>query len=230
MNKSLCLSAICFLLISAVFAQTAAVQTKSALESEPKGWADLLADKSLKDWTRGALPAVAQLKAGNIDDPSPWSLDPSGKVLISEANKVGREWFRYVPELTNFIIHAEFRHTPIEGETRYNSGLFFRTSADAKVNHQAQMTLGGGFLLGTTPVKGEIARINLQKQMVENRVKPAGEWNVFEIRAVGKQVTLWVNGAVVNEWTECEVPSGHIGLEAEGYRIEFRNLQLKRLP
>jgi hypothetical protein len=227
--KTLCLPISCILLISGIFAQTA-VPSKSALETDPKGWVDLLADKSLKDWTRGALPAVANLKAGNTDDPSPWSLDPSGKVLICEANKVGREWFRYVPELANFVIHAEFRHTPIEGETRYNSGLFFRTSADAKINHQAQMTLGGGFLLGTTPIKGELQRMNMQKEMTENRVKPAGEWNVFEIRAAGKQVTLWVNGAVVNEWKECEAPAGHIGLEAEGYRIEFRNIMLKKLP
>jgi hypothetical protein len=47
---------------------------------------------------------------------------------------------------------------------------------------------------------------------------------------VGKQVMLWVNGAVVNQWNDCEVPSGHIGLEAEGFRIEFRSVQLKRLP
>ncbi len=69
----------------------------------------------------------------------------------------------------------------------------------------------------------------MQKEMTENRVKPAGEWNAYEIRAVGKRVTLWVNGAVVSQWKECEVPVGHIGLEAERYRVEFR-IMLKRLP
>jgi hypothetical protein len=39
-----------------------------------------------------------------------------------------------------------------------------------------------------------------------------------------------VNGTVVNEFHDCEVPSGYLGLEAEGYSIEFRNVQLKRLP
>ncbi|MBE3135643.1 MAG: DUF1080 domain-containing protein, partial [Acidobacteria bacterium] len=77
-------------------------------------------------------------------------------------------------------------------------------------------------------VSGKPQRVNLREKMTENRVKPAGEWNVYEIRAAGKSLTLWVNGAVVNEYTECEVPRGFVGLEAEGYRIEFRNLRLKR--
>ena len=72
--------------------------------------------------------------------------------------------------------------------------------------------------------------VNLRQKMSANRVKPAGEWNVYEIRAVGKQIALWVNGAVVNEFADCEVPRGYFGLEAEGYRVEFRNIQLKRLP
>ena len=42
-------------------------------------------------------------------------------------------------------------------------------------------------------------------------------------------MTLWVNGAVVNRWPDCEVPKGYVGLEAEGYRIEFRNVKVKSL-
>ena len=36
---------------------------------------------------------------------------------------------------------------------------------------------------------------NLQKEMREQRVKPAGEWNTYEITCKGRNVTLWVNGA-----------------------------------
>jgi hypothetical protein len=52
---------------------------------------------------------------------------------------------------------------------------------------------------------------------------------VYEIRCEGKKITLSVNGAVTSEFTQCEVPRGYIGLEAEGYRIEFRNLKLTGL-
>jgi len=81
-----------------------------------------------------------------------------------------------------------------------------------------------------TLVNGAGQMINKQKEMKENRIKPAGDWNLYEIRAVDKQITLWVNGAVVSEFNDCEVLSGYMGLEAEGYDVEFRNVQLKRLP
>ena len=42
-------------------------------------------------------------------------------------------------------------------------------------------------------------------------------------------MTLWVNGAETSAWHDCEVPKGHVGLEAEGFRIEFRNVKVKPL-
>lgn len=205
-------------------------QTRSSLESEPAGWVDLLADAGMKDWIRGPLGANRFVRAGDMNDPSPFKLDPATKILLCEGDKSGHEWLRYAPELSDFILHAEYRFTPVPGETRYNSGVFVRTSPDGKVWQQAQATLEGGFLFGVTPVNGVPQMVNLQKKMTENRVKGAGEWNVYEIRAAGKRITLWVNGAVVSEFADCEVASGYVGLEAEGYRVEFRNVQLKRLP
>ena len=42
-------------------------------------------------------------------------------------------------------------------------------------------------------------------------------------------MALWVNGGVTCAWHDCEVARGYVGLEAEGYRIEFRNVLLKEL-
>ena len=44
-----------------------------------------------------------------------------------------------------------------------------------------------------------------------------------------RDVTLWVNGAVTNQWRPCQVPRGYIGVEAEGWKIEFRNIKVKLL-
>jgi len=219
-----------FLLCGCFFAAAASDQTKSALESDGTGWTNLLADKSLKNWVRGPLGANPIVRAGSMSDPSPWKLDATGEILICDGKNAGHEWLRYAPEIGDFILHAEYRFPPVEGETRYNSGIYFRTSEDGKIWHQAQTTLPGGFLMMNTVVKGSPQRVNLQKEMKENRVKPAGEWNVYEIRAAGRQITLWVNGAVVNVFNDCEVLSGYLGLEAEGYNVEFRNIQLNRIP
>ena len=40
-------------------------ETKSALESDPSGWTDLLADKSLKAWKRVPIPPGSKLKEKN---------------------------------------------------------------------------------------------------------------------------------------------------------------------
>jgi hypothetical protein len=60
-------------------------------------------------------------------------------------------------------------------------------------------------------------------------VKLAGEWNVFEVTARGPQVSLWVNGEVTSVLDSWPVLKGPVGLEAEGFRIEFRNVRIKEL-
>jgi hypothetical protein len=202
---------------------------QTALQSDPNGWIDLLADKDLKNWTRVPLGAVGKLPAGQAGDPSPWKVDASGGTLVCEGDKAGHEMLRYASELGNFILHVEWRFAKLEGEPAYNSGVYVRTGADGTPWFQAQTGAAGGYLFGSAPVKGTMGSVNLRDSMTENRVRPAGEWNVYEIRAVGSTISLWVNGAVVNEYTECEVPRGFVGLEVEGYRIEFRNMKLKRL-
>jgi hypothetical protein len=94
---------------------------------------------------------------------------------------------------------------------------------------QAQTTLPGGYLLGNNFVDGALRRFNLSKEMKENRVKPAGEWNHYEVRVQGPRVTLSVNGMVVSELPNCGLRRGYIALEAEGYEITFRNLKLQTL-
>jgi hypothetical protein len=217
------------LLVGLVAVWQAPAPTPAALTSDPKGWIDLLADASLKQWTRVTLPGVGQLPAGDVAKPTPWTLDAATGVLVCQGDKVGREMFRYAQEVGDFVFHAEWRYAGPPEVANYNSGIFVRTSADGAIWHQGQTQAVGGFLLGATLVDGKPGRVNLRDKMAENRVRPAGEWNVYEIRAAGRTMTLWVNGAVVNEFGACEVPRGYVGLEAEGHRMEFRNLKLKTL-
>jgi hypothetical protein len=198
----------------------------SALERAPEGWTDLVAKAGpqLKGWTRGPLPAQGKLRPA-----SQWSLDASTGYLVCQGDG-GHEWLRWDQELGDFIYHVEWRFTPLTGKKGYNSGVYARNSADARIYHQAQTgDQSGGYLFGTTETKGAPKRFNLSNQQTGSRVKPAGEWNTFEIRCQGQDVTLWVNGAVTNQWHDCEVKRGHVGLEAEGWRIEFRNVKVKPL-
>ena len=51
----------------------------------------------------------------------------------------------------------------------------------------------------------------------------------MEITAHGKTLSLRVNGTVACQFDDCDIKRGHLGLEGEGYRIEFRNLRVKEL-
>jgi hypothetical protein len=198
-----------------------ALADRSALESDPAGWKEITPGEKLDGWTRLPIPATGQL--GRLQ----WHVDPATKHLVCDGDG-GHDWLRYDRELGDFIFHAEWRYFPVEGRSGYNSGVYARDSADARVWHQAQVGSGaGGFLFGETLAGGELKRFRVPPK--EQRVKPAGEWNVYEISCRGRTVSLWVNGAVTCEWSECEVPAGYVGVEGEGWKIEFRNLKIKEL-
>jgi hypothetical protein len=200
-------------------------QVPSWLESEPNGWKDIMPAASFAGWTR--LPFMT---TNPLDPVSQWHVDPANRVLVCEGDH-GHEFLRYDQEIGDVIFHAEYRFTKIEGKTGYNSGVMVRNSADGKIWFQAQTGAEGtGYLMGSYPVDGgQAQRLNLRAEMKENRVKPAGEWNVFEFRAQGPKMTLWVNGGITNEKADIPVLKGFLGLEAEGFRIEFRNLKIKPL-
>jgi hypothetical protein len=222
----ICVQLPALLVILAASRPTIAEDTPSALERDPTGWTDLVAQAGakLEGWTRGPIPP-----RGKLNSETQWSLDSSTGYLVCAGDR-GHEWLRWDKELGDFIYHVEWRFTVVPGKKGYNSGIYARNSADATVWHQAQTgDRSGGYLFGSTMAGGKAKRLDLSKQQSSSRVKPAGEWNVFEITCKGKEMTLWVNGDVTNRWLDCEVTKGYIGLEAEGYRIEFRNVKLKPL-
>jgi hypothetical protein len=185
---------------------------------------DILPDASLKGWSRIPIPPVAGLQ------PTPqWSVDPATKALIC-TGKGGHEWLRYDKELGDYVLRVEWRFTPkTEEPMKYNSGIGIRLSSVGELWVQAQTGTTGGYLFGVNFAEGQLRRFNLSKEMKENRVKPAGEWNTYEIRVAGDKITLSVNGMAVNEIAGIGLRKGYIGLEAEGYEITFRSVKLQQL-
>jgi hypothetical protein len=183
---------------------------------------DILPNETLQGWTRIPIPAI-----NGINPKLQWRVDAAQQALIC-AGDGGHEWLRYDRELGDFTFNVDWRFTPrTSGETRYNSGIGVRLSRYGEIWHQAQTGPTGGYLFGATITDGLFRNFNLMKEMKENRVKPAGEWNHYEVRAQGDRITLAVNGAAVSELTGVGLRRGYIGLEAEGYEITFRNLRLK---
>ncbi len=210
-----------FLILAAPLFGGDAKESKGALESDPAGWIDLLADKDLKHWKRVAIPPGSKLNNRN-----PWSVSEDGKTLLCDGEKI-HEMLLWDKEVGDGIFHVEWRFKAVAGKKGYNSGVYVRNSADGAVWHQAQVgSKNVGYLFGDTLVDGMKKRFRSDDK-VPQRGKEAGEWNTYEITCAGKTIRLWVNGAVTATWNDCQVPRGYLGLEAEGYFIEFKNLKFK---
>jgi len=198
-------------------------QKTDFLAADPSGWVDLMPDESFQGWTRVAIPPSKPL-----DPVSQWKLEKESGYILCEGDH-GHEWLRYDHELTNFLLHVEWRFEKREGLTGYNSGVFVRNDLDGTVWHQAQVS-AEAYIFGQTLIHGEVSPMITNPPPVVNPLHPIGEWNTYEIRCDGPKITLWVNGDLTSEFTAAEARKGYTGLEAEGYRIEFRNIKLKTLP
>jgi hypothetical protein len=198
--------------------------TPSALQASAAGWLNIMPPADLKGWSRVPVPPNAPLGKQQ------WHVEDAGKTLVCEGDG-GHDMLLCDREFGDAVFHFEFRYTKVEGKTGYNSGAYARNSKDGAIWHQAQFgDANGGYLFGQTPGEdGKKKSFSTQKDVKDSRVKPVGEWNTLEITARGATMTLWVNGEVTCEFKECAAPKGLVGLEGEGYRIEFRNLKVKEL-
>ncbi|HVB29720.1 MAG TPA: DUF1080 domain-containing protein [Terriglobia bacterium] len=198
---------------------------ESQAAAETSGWVDVMPDSSFDQWTRVTIPPDRPLPKY-----SQWSVDASTHTVIC-AGDGGHEWLRYGRELGNFLFHVEWRLTPKEGAKDYNSGVFVRNNHNGVIWYQAQVgNSSGGYWFGydNPAEKGPIG-FNLRSRMAANPVKPAGDWNTFDIRCQGANIILKVNGTKTSEFDDCKNLRGYLGLEAEGSRIEFRNMRIKVL-
>lgn len=151
--------------------------------------------------------------AGSADGTAPnWKVD-AGIIKLSGGGKPHLATER---EFGDFELRFEWRSV---GE-KYNSGLFIRSGTNLGQN-QLNLAKGseGAFIGGKiTGAKG-----------VPDLQKPAKEWNEWRVRAVGELVTFWCNGKVAWEGTGMKTLKGHIGLQAEGAAMEFRNLRINEI-
>lgn len=203
----------------------AVAESRSALEADPEGWTDIMPGADLAGWYRIPVPPPPRGKLGKEQ----WKVDAENKVLVCEGDG-GHDMLLTEKEYGDAIFHLEFRYTKVEGKTGYNSGAYVRNDRNGTIWHQAQFgDAKDGFLFGETMVDGRKKFFRAPSAFKDGRVKPAGEWNTMEITARGKTITLWINGAVTATFDNCGQAKGHLGVEGEGYRIEFRNLKVKEL-
>ena len=64
---------------------------------------------------------------------------------------------------------------------------------------------------------------------VQDVEKPVGEWNTLECVANGDEITIYLNGTLVNHASRVKPRKGRIQIQSEGAEIYFRKVELRPL-
>lgn len=148
-------------------------------------------------------------------------------------------------EYGDFVLRFEFR-MPAEGS---NNGLGIRAPREGDAAYQgmelqiideAAALSGKWGKLKDTQYHGSVYDVIPAKR---GAMKPAGQWNVQEVTAKGRKITVVLNGQTIldadlSTVTDPEVlkkhpglarTSGHIGFLGHNDFVEFRNIRIKEL-
>jgi hypothetical protein len=136
---------------------------------------------------------------------------------------------------------------PEAARNRRFSGLLLRTQRDPSdgrlstyeveiANTTASPAATGDFYLGgpayngkgfhTVPPRLRAGFGGRGWQVAARNENAPGAWNLLEVLADGDRLVVRLNGKVVNEGFGAERTAGAIGLQSEGWPIEFRNIRL----
>jgi hypothetical protein len=183
--------------------------------------APVIADKDDGSWREGAPVALigkdlANWKSDSGGPPTGWVVKDGILGISGRANNIvsdARFW--------NFKLHMEYKVAE-----RSNSGVGLRARYEVQI-----MDDHGRNPPGTHNSGALYARI----PPGQNASKPAGEWQTYDIRLVGRQVTIVHNGITVIEKGEVdgltaiaidsnEGEPGPLYLQGDHGAVEFRNI------
>ena len=149
-------------------------------------------------------------------------------------------YLRTVDEFSNYHLHVEWRYP----DEPTNSGIFLHTTGPDQIwasHFQAQLKYenAGDFILNGIGLKATIgdstytgtkeAKPLIAKQNPSNEKAAGQEWNSYDIYCKGNTMEIKVNGLLQNRATNLNVQKGSIGLQAEGSKIQFKNLWIEPL-
>ena len=174
-----------------------------ALAAEPAeaGWESLFNGKDLTGWVP-VHDVTFEVNDGNLR-------------LVK-----GMGWLRTEKEYQDFVLEVEWR--PLV--EHYDSGIFFRCMAEGKPwpTDGWQLNLRYDALCGL--VRGYRPVVP-----AENEKLPVNHWAKLRLEVRGKKAALDVNGERMWETDKIDRDKGYIGIQAENFAFDFRNLRVKRL-
>lgn len=196
----------------------------------------------MKGYVKQAQPLVAPISLWNGRDLTGWKFFfTNSEVVVSNVWRVrsgalqmackSLGYLRTENSYSNYQLHVEWRWPQTNG----NSGVFVNiTGGDAiwPASVECQLKIGSaGELIGHGGVQFPAPIINgkHRAKIAKSNEREIGEWNAYDIICRGDTIEVFVNGVRQNKIENVSVSSGRIGLQLEGFPVEFRNIWIKPL-
>lgn len=167
---------------------------------------------------------------------SGWTLESTDRFSVKDGvivNDGGTGWLRSNKSYRDFEFRAEYR-VLMKGS---DSGIMFRATAESMPRephwpercYQLQVIDGEGncmlFGHGLAP-----PRFERRPDALKTATKDASQWQKLRLKVVGSHAEIVLNDVVVTTSDAIQVAEGHIGLQGENGRFEWRNLKIREFP
>ena len=170
------------------------------------GWVTLFDGRNLDEWTRlgGANWAVVD-----------------GAVQADSSTSKGASFLVSRQSYKDFDLRVEFWVNDAA-----NSGIFFRC---ADRNNVTDRNCYEANIFDRRPDPSYGTGAIVHRAVVNPMPKAGGRWNVYEITAIGPEVTVKLNGAVTVHMRDPELKEGPIALQYGSGVVKFRKVEIQPL-
>lgn len=194
--------------LACAWAAETAPQGEAAADKD-KGWISLFNGKDLKGW----------VNPRNADEALKWSVEDGTLTNVDSGNDIATK-----EQFTDFDIQLEYK-TVTEG----NSGLYLRGRVEIQIydSHGVE-----------EPTHADAGGIYSIAAPLTNASKPVGEWNKIEATFKGNELTVKLNGKVVQDKLKIDrvtggaLPgkfdeAGPIMLQGDHGKVWYRNIKIR---
>ena len=202
---------------------------------------DLFDGQSLEGWV---VEGPAKNKAGQMM----WSVTDGRIACLGE----GFGFLRYDRrQFSDFTLRVEYRFIPASaGKSQANSGIGIRTGRFDPARSRETRPSYAAFEVqllddaGSPPTAHGTGSLYRYKSPSANPARPAPEWNTIEVTCAGPRITIRLNGRLILEADQSELPdvkskpaaapapkdkprNGYMALQSHSGRVEFRKVQIR---
>jgi hypothetical protein len=189
------------------------------------GFISLFNGKDLTGW-------VGSVGGYEVADEAMWCKQRGGGKLLT-AHEFGDFILKFEFQLTKGANNGLAIRSPLTGNPAY-AGMELQIIDNVGYPGKLRPYQVHGSIYGVVPAK-------------TGHLKPVGEWNEQEVRALGSQITVILNGATIVDADISRIEKtadgggrrrhpgldrhkGHIGWLGHGARVGFRNIRIKPFP